>query len=404
MRMDLQLPSDDIIEVELEYEKLEKHCFLCKSLSHEDEKCPAPPLPVADRDRSRFNISQQNTLDRIEEGRKRQADRKYSRMQQRSHREGARWTNYKENDSRGDRFSRENHSRLLSERSSGFEENRRRYDDRPNLRTARPASSIRSPYRRVSKERSSTCHSSQDRNDHVVSSKEIRITPTRDVRTNSRRSPQAEVAWVPRNSLASRLSDPRDFLDASEERIPVKDRLSIHTQRTSKSDLRESLSGSKIHQAGRIGPGERSPIRTLSEDRIHVSLRLGTLLSETESDDPTFVPTDLPALPTAEGKRKLLKSQKGKSVANSPLNGTSTKRRRVSKVNASPRRKLMMDAIVAGGRGLSGTSRSTPTTRSKTALPKIHKTTLTFSLITDLADKFNVIPKIGYAHVTLKPR
>ena len=34
MRMDLQLPSKQVIEVELEYEKLEKHCFLCKSLSH----------------------------------------------------------------------------------------------------------------------------------------------------------------------------------------------------------------------------------------------------------------------------------------------------------------------------------------------------------------------------------
>lgn len=41
MRMDLQLPSNDIIEVELEYEKLEKHCFLCKSLSHEHENCTA---------------------------------------------------------------------------------------------------------------------------------------------------------------------------------------------------------------------------------------------------------------------------------------------------------------------------------------------------------------------------
>ncbi|CAN6913581.1 unnamed protein product [Brassica oleracea] len=33
MKVDLQLPSHDIIEVELEYEQLDKHCFFCKALS-----------------------------------------------------------------------------------------------------------------------------------------------------------------------------------------------------------------------------------------------------------------------------------------------------------------------------------------------------------------------------------
>lgn len=40
---DITLPSRETKKVELEYEKLEKHCFLCKSLTHEKEECPQQP-------------------------------------------------------------------------------------------------------------------------------------------------------------------------------------------------------------------------------------------------------------------------------------------------------------------------------------------------------------------------
>lgn len=39
MKMDLELPSGDVVEIEMEYEYLQKHCFFCKSLSHEDDDC-----------------------------------------------------------------------------------------------------------------------------------------------------------------------------------------------------------------------------------------------------------------------------------------------------------------------------------------------------------------------------
>lgn len=39
MKMDLELPSGDVVEIEMEYEYLQKHCFFCKSLSHEEDDC-----------------------------------------------------------------------------------------------------------------------------------------------------------------------------------------------------------------------------------------------------------------------------------------------------------------------------------------------------------------------------
>ena len=40
MKMEIELPTDDITEVEFEYMKIEKHCFTCFSLLHEEIDCP----------------------------------------------------------------------------------------------------------------------------------------------------------------------------------------------------------------------------------------------------------------------------------------------------------------------------------------------------------------------------
>lgn len=83
-------------------------------------------------------------------------------------------------------------------------------------------------------------------------------------------------------------------------------------------------SNSNIFETCRLEPNERSPIRTLSEDRIHVSLCLGPLLLDTT--DETEESGELPVHPAlsskAAGKREVRK-QKG----HSPLQGVSMKRR-----------------------------------------------------------------------------
>ncbi|XP_018458887.1 uncharacterized protein At4g02000-like [Raphanus sativus] len=91
MCMDLELPSKKIVEIVLEYEHLEKHCFFCKSLSHEDGDCPARPLDRTNPgDKRRLDISRQNTLESIEEGRRRQAERKFTRNNEGNTHSGAR--------------------------------------------------------------------------------------------------------------------------------------------------------------------------------------------------------------------------------------------------------------------------------------------------------------------------
>lgn len=75
MSLPIQLPQDEIITVDLEYEKLEKHCFLCYSLCHEKENCPRNNGKPTTQAISQ-GISQQNTLRKLEEHHRKQDSRK----------------------------------------------------------------------------------------------------------------------------------------------------------------------------------------------------------------------------------------------------------------------------------------------------------------------------------------
>ncbi|KAG2315762.1 hypothetical protein Bca52824_018884 [Brassica carinata] len=110
----------------------------------------------------------------------------------------------------------------------------------------------------------------------------------------SNQSPATNPTSLRKKSLlASRLSDPRSGLQLSEDRVPAKERLSIQTQRIIRDELGVSPpdlgylqdanfqhcddtfqapalqiitrpSSSNVLLAGRLGPCERSPIRTLN--------------------------------------------------------------------------------------------------------------------------------------------
>lgn len=387
MRMDIELPSKDVIEVELEYDKLEKHCFYCKSLTHEDDDCDIRPASLQGRDKRTLGISQQNTLARIEEGKRRQEEKRQFRHHHDPSRDGARWTNYRNADHRDSRITaRDDFSRTASERSSGFEENKRRYDDRnlserslPSLKRTPPRRDPRDPLPSDIVSRSQALPESSR-------GALLRESPSKAASSRSNRSPKVIAGTSQkRTSLASRLSDPRKISSRSEERISAKERLSVHTQRTSLIGRTEPNANSKqllveeIHEfeeslpapgiisdarplsstvfdSGRLGPSERSPIRTLSEDRVHVSLRLGPFLQaeEEESEDQRMT---LAAFSKAAGKRKTGGSQSRKRVDSSPAQAQGAKKRRVTKAHPSPKRKLMIDAITIGARGSSGTTR-----------------------------------------------
>lgn len=80
MRLDINL-SGEIMQVELHYEHLEKHCFSCNSLSHERDDCPSNRARANLRGNKAedLGISQERTLQRLEEDRKRKEARRTRR-------------------------------------------------------------------------------------------------------------------------------------------------------------------------------------------------------------------------------------------------------------------------------------------------------------------------------------
>lgn len=51
MKIPIRLPTGEVTTVHLEYEKLEKHCFFCFSLSHEEKACPLKTSSGSKEDR-----------------------------------------------------------------------------------------------------------------------------------------------------------------------------------------------------------------------------------------------------------------------------------------------------------------------------------------------------------------
>ncbi|KAH0939101.1 hypothetical protein HID58_006562 [Brassica napus] len=376
MKMDLQLPSSDVVEVELDYEKLDKHCFLCKSLTHEKDDCPLRhDARYNVNEKTELGISQRNALERIAEGRRRQDDRRYACVTANSRQQReARWTNARPTN----RLSGSNSSLSRDETrgSSEVDENRRRFDDR--YLAGRRYVSRRSPHRSYQKEDSTrgSHDSSLPKETHVDNHQ---LAHSRGASSRSNHSLADPGSNLKRTNIASRLSDPRSdhgegrssalarlSLPQSEERRPSKERLSSNTQSeerlSARQDSRKELivrnvpllqnnvacaaiitrpSSSNFLEDNRLRPCDRSPIRTLSEDRVHVSLRLGPLFSEEEKEDEDIgddIPQMMERAPSkAEGKRIAGSTQDHKRALRNNSHGVAVKRRRVTKKNSSPR-------------------------------------------------------------------
>lgn len=76
MNLEIRLPSDEITTVEFEYLKIEKHCFVCFSLFHEENDCPERPRNLPPPKERRLGITQRIALQRIEAEKKRHDDRR----------------------------------------------------------------------------------------------------------------------------------------------------------------------------------------------------------------------------------------------------------------------------------------------------------------------------------------
>lgn len=76
MNLEIRLPSDEVLLVEFEYLKIEKHCFVCFSLLHEESTCPVKPRNLPPPKERKLGITQRLALQRIEAEKQRHDDRR----------------------------------------------------------------------------------------------------------------------------------------------------------------------------------------------------------------------------------------------------------------------------------------------------------------------------------------
>ncbi|KAL0858243.1 hypothetical protein Bca101_063397 [Brassica carinata] len=90
----------------------------------------------------------------------------------------------------------------------------------------------------------------------------------------------------------------------------------------------------------------RSPIRSLSEDRLHVSLRLGPLYPVTEVDADVQEIGRSAKAPKANNTKQndsRKRTERSDKANQSPAQGVLVKRRRVTKGQSSPKRRTLLD-------------------------------------------------------------
>ena len=400
-RLEISLPSGETTVVQLEYEKLEKHCFLCSSLSHDKDSCPSAlndgrrPIPVG--------INQVRTTERLTyrrrvEPRGERTDRQYhnSRLGP-IHDDYKRLNHPRAPRERDDRVSKRDlprHEHLrnqLSTQSSSYRSEPRSErwvpkKDSSSSRLFANAGALTSPAPSTSPQ--------------APPSQVSYTPPPRPARqpmrylstaasgstngSSERRSALERLAPAGRLSALERLS-PAESLTGSHDRRSALARISLPANKELNLPQREDgRSGSGyLHEDEQLlleettqdapyGPGTSgitlptsgsSPIRSLSEDRRHVSLRLGPISEKQNSDDlpPPLKRSGRIAVAKLTGKRKApAQPTKSKGSTSSPR-GVPMKKRRITKVQNSPRsrRKLGVSTDTTKS-GTAGTSRAPP--------------------------------------------
>lgn len=392
--LEVSLPSGEILQVELEYEGLHKHCFSCQSLSHEQDNCPSRTSAL----QAPMGINQSRTLERLAERRRHEGhtsarpsgERRKDPVPQQSHR------SYQGNVARPGRHTKPPRDGGYRDERRYASDQRRPYDNSPPRRSVEHKKEVWIPRTELS----DSTPKSDPRTSGRLSVKTARQLQTSEVSHTPPPRPPREP-MLPAMRTHSDLSSSRDrrpalerispaaSLIASSERRPALERTSLPSHRDSlpliednivapgqlqsfeTQGLEERLGDAPLlHKSGDLGSkaqrGESSPIRTLSEDRLHVSMRLGPLPTEPDSA------ADLGSLPKRSGRlaakvlgKRKSSSQPTKTVPNSPSHGVSIKRRRVTKTQGSPKRKLAVpkEGTRKGPKTGTSTSKAAPSSK-----------------------------------------
>ncbi|KAL0735777.1 hypothetical protein Bca4012_011987 [Brassica carinata] len=348
MKSDIELPTSDITEVEFEYIKIEKHCFTCFSLFHEESDCPYRPANMLPPKERPLGITQRIALQRIEAEKRRHDDRRGYR---------------RSDDLRSStRQSEDRYEHCMRNRVS----DRRYYDRQENLarepsilsRTARSNSAYhrnKAPsceYRVVERNRPSS-GSTVPNNDQAnrYEGNDLRNSlpqiPERALSTNH----NAEV--TPKSTIKDRLGVPAMNKDGSNsgsmERRSALARLSGQGPASSKerSDRRApSFESGRLQEvesrANENDPMDQEALEEIipEETRVPASLRLGAAGSGVKSRRGTIPQASQSKI---AGKRKITKPAMGKRIARSPLLGLVQRKVTSTRQNSTTRRKLAIE-------------------------------------------------------------
>ncbi|KAL0896388.1 hypothetical protein Bca101_080349 [Brassica carinata] len=408
--LEISLKSGETKRVELEYENLEKHCFSCFSLSYEAGSCPIKPSST-DSPSTYLGVTQMRTLDRIAEGRRRADNRKFSRFSPYERRTEDTRTG------RPDHHPRENPPQRVKDDSRlPYTESLPpvRESSSVSLRTrgTRVANPItKTVWRPVSDNGDGNGRQSQSiqsQVSHTPSPKPqreqistnrgplnspntpgITIAPSGDRRSalqrlsgdrrpalerisgSTQRTPPAQTATV---SLSGERRHVLERLSGEPNRVPLllngaANSDSGRLQEVNIQYLEDVLpfptppdlmrpSNSKATAAGTSHPmdmQEGSPLRSLSEDRAHVSLRLGNMPALPTPESP------LPALSKAAGKQKMTRATP-KGGSQKPAGMGAVPKRRVTAKGSPKRNVTAPKSTKARGKATSTTGNQPPTT------------------------------------------
>ncbi|KAJ4914211.1 Zinc knuckle CX2CX4HX4C protein [Raphanus sativus] len=245
MHLPLQLPTGEEISVNLEYEKLEKHCFLCFSLCHEQETCPRNK-DKADIKLAPQGISQRNTLRKLEDQRRKHDSRRPFSLSSRDRQldpselrrsQGSVYSRL-QNSERARYYVEDNSNPLNSrERDRSRYGDSRRERDRSNERVRSshhsfPSQRKSSPIKRTTRDRSPSQRDREDRRAHS------RGHNSQYSRTPTPRPPR-ETMNLPTASVHEEANS------RSRDRVPALERLEIdqtaEPQRVSALDRLEEM-------------------------------------------------------------------------------------------------------------------------------------------------------------------
>ncbi|CAN6929933.1 unnamed protein product, partial [Brassica oleracea var. botrytis] len=380
MKLEISTPSGAIKQAELEYEQLQKHCFSCLSLSHEVEDCPASMSRVG-RDGKAPNpgISQTRTLERLDAEKRRKDQRKSTHYasgfgNRGNYEEGSFWEKGRNNNEIMERdWRRERNFRYdygtrrdpHSKKDFSLENRRAQFSrssakERLSFTRGTPAASQGASSHESSHTRNTS--NSQRSEWRRVTDAGHREPPSRSILGQNpvtpQKSPQFEGLAAERatnhsddrgNELRGRKSA-LERLSYSGERVTLLQEgvANVASGRLQEVNGDHNIPSNLKHQ--RLpeqnppqGITDRSPIRTLSEDRIHVSLRLGPVFSPEENaatlhkGKRATAFDDVPLLGNVLNRTTAATSSKRPGQRTNQ--GVSVKKRRVTKgANASRRR------------------------------------------------------------------